>query len=143
MVWAVFVYGGAIRRRNAAPDHYFMSRMTLIIARRAFGGFANLSERPGGATASECKANALNTGPHGQGIYGESTLVKMDKRQSVWQMQISLEGGVLVAVVTHAQIDFESIAHSHLSIKAVIGLGYVYDENPFYRRINLFCQRLF
>lgn len=78
--------------------------MTFADVLGAFGGFANLPEGSKGTTTSESKTNFLNAAPEGQIVYGETTPLKVGRRQSVWQSRLTLEDGTLVAVVTQTQI---------------------------------------
>ena len=78
--------------------------MTFADVLGAFGGFANLPEGSKGTTTSESKTNFLNAAPEGQIVYGETTPLKVGRRQSVWQSRLTLEDGTLVAVITQTQI---------------------------------------
>jgi len=89
---------------RGSPSIHGGAVMTFADVLGAFGGFANLPEGSNGTTTSESKTNFLNPAPEGQIVYGETTPLKVGRRQSVWQSRLTLEDGTLVAVVTQTQI---------------------------------------
>ena len=78
--------------------------MSLADITGAFGAFANLPEGANGTTTSESKTNFLRPAPEGSTVYAVSKPVKIGKRLSVWQTEISDEQGKLVALVTQSQM---------------------------------------
>jgi len=78
--------------------------MSLADVAGAFGAFANLPEGANGTTTSESKTNFLRPAPEGSTVYAVSKPIKLGKRLSVWQTEISDEQGELVALITQSQM---------------------------------------
>jgi 1,4-dihydroxy-2-naphthoyl-CoA hydrolase len=70
------------------------------------GAVATIANLPEGArtTTIESKTNFLSAAPLGSRIVGESTPVHRGRTTMVWQTQIKLETGRLVALVTQTQM---------------------------------------
>jgi len=70
------------------------------------GAVATIANLPEGArtTTIESKTNFLSAVPLGSRIVGESTPVHRGRTTMVWQTQIKLETGRLVALVTQTQM---------------------------------------
>ena len=70
------------------------------------GAVATIANLPAGArtTTIESKTNFLSAAPLGSRVVGESTPVHRGRTTMVWQTQIKLETGRLVALVTQTQM---------------------------------------
>ena len=70
----------------------------------AIGAFMNLPEGAKSTTTIESKTNFLAGAPEGSTVFGCCTPIHIGRRMSVWQTELTLDGGKKVAVITQSQL---------------------------------------
>jgi uncharacterized protein (TIGR00369 family) len=70
----------------------------------AIGAFLTLPEGAAGTTTVESSSKFLGAAPVGRTVLGEALPIKIGRRLSVWQTQITLDDGRDVALVTQTQL---------------------------------------
>ncbi len=78
--------------------------MAFADALGAVGAFLTLPEGAKGTTTVESKTNFLGAAEEGSTVVGIARPVKIGSRVSVWQTEISTQGGKPVALVTQTQL---------------------------------------
>jgi len=70
----------------------------------AIAAFLNLPEGKKATTTLESKTNFLGAAKVGELVFGETILVHIGRRTSVWQTKITTAAGKSVAVITQTQL---------------------------------------
>lgn len=78
--------------------------MAFADALGAVGAFMSLPDGATGTTTIESKTNFLGGAKQGSTVSGTAKPIKLGKRLSVWQTEISSEDGKQVALVTQTQL---------------------------------------